>query len=181
SKPQMIRLPALERIGPHGPVKIERVVKLLPVGAISIRVSVPFQVDKIEDLVVYHDLQFETGSLTDEVRQLAEEVRHELEPFYVRPVPTLVDEEAYTVFCLEAPLMTADGATITAESWLQSYRRQVASLLTQEDDIGNLSRQEAEENTVRALSYYQTDLVVIDWDAALLVDEKPDFDETLYI
>lgn len=180
-KPQMIRLPPVERIGPHGPVRIERVVKLLPVGAISIRVSVPFEVDKIEDLVVYHDLQLETGSLTEEVRQLAEEVRHELEPYYVRPVPTLVDEEAYTVFCLESPLITAEGARIIAEDWLHVHRRQVASLLTQEDNIANLSRQEAEENTVRSLSYYQNDLVVIDWDAALLVDEKSDFDETLYI
>lgn len=180
-KPQMIRLPPVERIGPHGPVRIERVVKLLPVGAISIRVSVPFEVEKIEDLVVYHDLQLETGSLTEEVRQLAEEVRHELEPYYVRPVPTLVDEEAYTVFCLESPLITAEGARIIAEDWLHVHRRQVASLLTQEDNIANLSRQEAEENTVRSLSYYQNDLVVIDWDAALLVDEKSDFDETLYI
>src|SRR2546428_11613092 len=34
--PQMIRLPAVARIGPQGPVNIERVVKLLSVGAISI-------------------------------------------------------------------------------------------------------------------------------------------------
>src|SRR5882724_8580150 len=41
-KPQMVRLPPLERIGPHGPVRIERAVKILPVGAISITVRVPF-------------------------------------------------------------------------------------------------------------------------------------------
>src|SRR5512145_1029037 len=39
-RPQMVRLPPLERIGPHGPVRVERVVKLLPVGAISISVRV---------------------------------------------------------------------------------------------------------------------------------------------
>ncbi len=180
-KPQMIRLPIIERIGPHGPVKLERVVKLLPVGAISITVSIPFEVDRIEDLVVYHDLQLETGALTDDVRQLAEEVRRELEPFYVRPVPKLLEEEAYTVFCVEAPLTTSEGRPVTAENWLHAHRRQVASLLTQEENVANLSRQEAEDNTVRSLSYYQSDMVVIDWDAALLVDEKSDFDETLYI
>ena len=180
-KPQMIKLPIIERIGPHGPVKLERVVKLLPVGAISVTVSIPFEVDRIEDLVVYHDLQLETGTLSDEVRQLAEDIRRELDPFYVRPVPKLLDEEAYTVFCVEAPLTTSEGLPITAENWLHAHRRQVASLLTQEENPANLSRQEAEENTVRALSYYQSDLVVMDWDAALLVDEKADFDETLYI
>src|ERR1700721_2228222 len=41
-RPQMLRLPAIERVGPHGPVKIVRTAKLLPVGAISILVFVPY-------------------------------------------------------------------------------------------------------------------------------------------
>ena len=180
-KPQMVKLPVIERVGPYGPIKLERVVKLLPVGAISITVSVPFAVDRIEDLVVFHDLHLDTGYLADEVRQLAEDIRRELEPYYVRPVPKLMEEEAYTVFCMEAPLTTSEGLPMTAENWLQNHRRQVASLLSQESDVRHLSRQEAEENTVKYLSYYQNDLVVMDWDAALLVDEEPDFDETLYI
>src|SRR5262245_43085483 len=180
-KPQMVRLPDVERVGPYGPVKVERVVKLLPVGAISITVSVPLAVERLEELVEVHDRQLDSGSLTDEVRQLAEDVRKELEPFYIRPVPKLVDEEAYTVFCMEAPLTTSEGLPMTAENWLQAHRRQVASLLTQENDIRQLSRQEAEENTVKYLSYYQNAVAVIDWDAALLVDDEPDFDETLYI
>src|SRR5512138_187557 len=41
-RPQMIHLPTLERIGPRGIVRVDRTVKLLPVGAISITVRVPF-------------------------------------------------------------------------------------------------------------------------------------------
>ena len=52
-KPQMIRLPPMERVGPFGPVKLERVVKLLPVGAVSITVRVPVAVDRLEDLVAF--------------------------------------------------------------------------------------------------------------------------------
>src|SRR5436190_16620060 len=33
-RPQMLRLPPVERTGPRGPLRIERTVKLLPVGAI---------------------------------------------------------------------------------------------------------------------------------------------------
>ena len=33
----------------------------------------------------------------------------------------------------------------------------------------------------RFLSYYEHDLVVIDWDAALIIDEPQNFDETLYV
>ncbi|HEY5914613.1 MAG TPA: hypothetical protein VJA21_28825 [Verrucomicrobiae bacterium] len=180
-RPQMVRLPPLERIGPHGPVRIERGIKLLPVGAISITIRVPFEVERVEDLVEYHDLQFSNGSLHEEVRRLAEEVRRDLAGYYIRPVSQLAEEEAYTVFCLQTPLAGEDGAGINAEPWLRAHRRAVASLLTQEPDIDLLSKQEAEESTGRFLSYYQNDLVVIDWDAALIVDEKQNFDETLYV
>ena len=180
-KPQMVRLPPIERVGPHGPVKLERVIKLLAVGAISITVRVPFEVDRIEELVSYHDLHFDTGSLNYDVRLLAEAAHRELAPHAVRPVPSLVDEEAYTVFCLDAPMTNPEGQPLGAENWLQTNRRQVAALLTQEADLNLLSNQEAEESTGRFLSYYQNDLVVVDWDAALIIDEKADFDEALYI
>jgi hypothetical protein len=180
-RPQMVRLPPLERIGPHGPVRIERGVKLLQMGAISITIRVPFQVEHVEDLVEYHDLQFSNGSLHQEVRRLAEEVRRELAPYYIRPVAHLAEEEAYTVFCIDSPLLTVDGTPLNAENWLRANRRSVASLLTQEPDIDHLSKQEADESTGRFLSYYEHDLVVVDWDAALIMDQRQNFDETLYV
>lgn len=180
-RPQMVRLPPLERIGPGGPMRVERIVKLLPVGAISISIRVPFAVDRIEDLVGYHDLQFSNGSLHEEVRRLAEEVRRELNGFYIRPVPQLAEEEAYTVFCIDSPLISEDGTALNAEHWWRANRRAVASLLTQEPDADHLSKQEADESTGRYLTYYEHDLVVVDWDAALIIDQRQNFDETLYV
>jgi hypothetical protein len=180
-RPQMVRLPPLERIGPHGLVRVERVIKLLPVGAISVSVRVPFEVAQVEDLVCYHDLQFSNGSLSEEVRRLAEEVRRELASHYIRPVVQLAEEEAYTVFCMESPLVAEEGTRVGAEAWWRANRRAVASLLTQEPDIDHLSRQEADESTGRFLSYYEHDLVVVDWDAALIIDEPQNFEETLYV
>jgi hypothetical protein len=180
-RPQMIRLPLMERVGPHGRIRVERAVKILPVGAVSITVSVPFNVRSIEDLVVYHDLEFTNGVLNYEVRQIAEEIRAELAPHLIRPVPHLADEEAYTVFCIDAPLIAEDGMPLNAEDWLHEHRRDVAALLTQETDPGQLSRQEADESTGRYLSYYDNDLTVIDWDAALVVQEPTQLDESLYV
>ena len=180
-RPQMVRLPPMERIGPLGPVRVERVIKLLPVGAISISVRVPFAVAHFEELVAFHDLQFSNGSLHDEVQRLAQEVTTELRGHLVRPQPQLPEEEAYTVFCIASPVLNADNQPMNAEQWFQEHRRQVAALLTQEEATERLSKQEAEESTARYLSYYDNDLVVLDWDAALLVDEPRDFDETLYI
>jgi len=95
---------------------------------------------------------------------LAEDVRKELRPYYVRPSERLSEEEAYTVFCINSPLST-NGAHLSSEQWLQEHRREVAALLTQEPAIDHLSDQEASESTGRYLSYYDHDLVVIDWDA----------------
>ena len=180
-KPQMVRLPPMERIGPLGPVRVERIIKLLPVGAISISVRVPFAVNHVEELVAFHDLQFKNGSLHDEVRRLAQDVVGELRGHLIRPAPQLPEEEAYSVFCIASPVLDAGNAPMNAEQWFHAHRRQVAALLTQEEEIERLSKQEAEESTARYLSYYEDDLVVVDWDAALLVDAPPDFDETLYI
>ncbi len=178
-RPQMVRLPALERIGPRGAVRVERTVKLLPVGAISIAIRVPFQVDQLVDLVAYHDLSFSNGSLYDEVRQLATEISRELRRYIVRPHEMLAHEEAYTVFCLDVPPVEDENPR--AEEWLTAHRREVAALLNEEPDTAALSAQEAEESTSRHLSYYGHDLVVVDWDAALLLDEPRHFAETIYL
>jgi hypothetical protein len=181
-RPQMVRLPSLERLTPRGPVRVERAVKMLPVGAISITFRVPFAVDRLEELTDFHDFRFSDGSyLSDEARRLAWDVRTELTPHLVRPVERLREDEAYTVFCIHGPLFAADRTAVRCEDWLAANRRKVAAVLTEEPDPALLSDQEAEESTGKSYSYYDRDLVVIDWDAALVIDEPRNFDETLYL
>ncbi len=177
----MVRLPPVERIGPDGLVHISRNVKLFQVGAISITIRVPFEVDHFSELVRYHDLEFKSGALYDEVKGLANQILDELKPYCVRPVTQIGDEEAYTVFCINSPVLDSQMEQVNAEIWFKSHRRQIASLLTQETDQSILSKQESDESTERYLTYYENDLVVIDWDAALIIDEPKDFDEALYI
>ncbi len=179
-RPQMIRLPLCKREGPHGPIAMERVVKLLPIGAISITVCVPFEVEHLDDLVEYHDLTFDGRSLHAEVRELAEQIYVDLRPHLVRPLEYLAEEEAYTVFCLETGSVLP-APEMRAEDWLHARRREIAAVLTQEQDLEKLSEQESVESTGRYLSYYQNDLIVIDWDAALVIDEPKDFSEVLYV
>lgn len=180
-RPQMIDLPPIQKVGPHGPITLERTVKLFPVGAISISVHLPFAVESINDLVKYHELQLDDGSLHDQVLQLAQEVRQELEPYCVRPVNRVKNEEAYTVFCFEPPFFSADGRPVPAEEWHAENRRLLAALLTQESNAANLSHQEATESTGKYLSYYDSDVCVIDWDAAILADKAENFAEVLHI
>jgi hypothetical protein len=177
-RPQMVSLPPMERAGPSGLVRVERTIKIFPVGAISVTVRVPFEVARLEDLVAFHDLQLGELSLHDEVRRLVEEARTELAGYFIRPVEQITEEEAYTVFCVEAPPPSVHFRT---ESWLKDNVRAVAALLTQEANPEDLSLQEAEESTSNSLSYYKRDLVVVDWDAALVIDQPQNFQEILHI
>ena len=177
-RPRMIRLSPEDRTGPHGKVQVHLEAKILPIGAISIRARVPFEVDGLADLVAYHDLHFHQASLDAEVRGLAERIRTELAPWVLRPNEALSEEEAYTVFCLRPP--AEDGVPFRSEAWLASHRESIAGLLNQEHDPARLSQQEVQESTARHLSYYQHDLAVIDWDSALLVDEPGEWEECLY-
>src|SRR5438552_1539947 len=56
-RPQMVGLPPIEKIGPRGPLRLERSVKLLPAGAISItvRVVIDWDADVIIDEPRYFD------------------------------------------------------------------------------------------------------------------------------
>lgn len=179
-RPLMVRLPPCQRSGPNGPIELERVVKLLPIGAISITIRVPFEVERLENLVDLHDLQLGERSLHGEVRELAERIYVELRPHLIRPMEYLAEEEAYTVFCLESGSVLP-APELKAEDWLLNHRGEIAAVLTQEPELEKLSEQEATESTSRYLSYYQNDLLVIDWDAALVVDEPKDFAEVLYV
>ena len=60
-RPQMVRLPPLERIGPRGPVRVERVIKLLPVGRDQHQRARAVRSESGRGLVCYHDLQFSNG------------------------------------------------------------------------------------------------------------------------
>ena len=180
-RPETVRLEVERRQGPHGTVEIQRSVKVFSVGAVSIQIRVPFEVDHIEELVDYHDLTFDTGSLEQEVGDLAEKVRRELEPYCIRPVARLEEGEAYTAFCLHTLPQTVGGQDAFAEDWLASHRRRVAALLNQEPDAARLSEQETAESTGQYLSYYESDLVVLDWDAALVVGGLESLDDVLHI
>ena len=173
-RPEMVRLPPWDRVGPHGSVRIQRAIKVLPMGAISITLRVPFEVDRLEELVGYHDLELSGRRLHDEVRELAEQARRELVRLCRRPTEQVREEEAYTVFCIGSPIpSTLD--------WLEENQRSVAALLTEEKDPDRLSHREVEKVMEQSLSYYDRDLTVIDWDAALLVDDPKNFDDVLHV
>jgi hypothetical protein len=181
-RPQVADFPAqTKQLSDGQVVPVKRTVKLFNIGSISIAVRVPFSVASIEELVAYHDLKFADGTLEQDIHELAEAVRCDLEPYCIRPVPTITQSEAYTVFCLTSLPQTSGSESLSAEQWLKANRRDVAALLTQEENAANLSEQEMAESTQLYISYYDSDLVVVDWDSALVVGQVAALDNILHI
>ncbi len=179
-RPQMVSLPAVEREGPHGPVQILRVIKVVSLGALSVTVRVPFAVTDFADLGAYRDLHVDGRRLVDEVRALVEDVRRELMPLLISPQAELAEEVAYSLIVLTLP-SASDGGDFRSEAWLQQHRREIAGLLLQESDAVHLSEQQVQQATSRWLSYYDHDLAVVTGDAALLIEPAASIEQSLYI
>jgi hypothetical protein len=162
-------------------VQIKRSVKLFNIGAISIQARVPFAVSSLGELVKYHDLHLVDSTLEQEINKFAEAIRRDLEPHCIRPVPALDQAEAYTVFCLADLPRVENSRQISAEQWLKTNRRVMAALLTQEENAERLSDQEVTESTERYISYYDKDLVLVDWDSALVVGQQDVLADVLHI
>lgn len=178
-RPLVARLPAVERMVRGQSVSLRVAMKVLGIGAISVTVRVPLAAGSVEECTAWHDLTFDDGTTLEQLVQgMVEKARVELAPHAIRPHERLPEAESYTVFCVDTESRGIGGESA---SWLEANRTTVAAMLTCEMDPGLLSNQEVTESTSRWLSYYRHDLVVVDWDAALLIDRPADFEETLYV
>jgi hypothetical protein len=184
-QPKMVTLPPMQLHTTAGVVSVSRTIKFFAVGAASIVFRVPFEAASLMDLVPWHDGAFGEVRLHVEAQKLAMQLCAELHEVLVKPANPLRDEEAYTVFCIDTASIAhraPDGQHVPdVEAFLDHGRRKVASLLMQERDENTLSDQEVLDTTNRYLAYGKDDLTVIDWDAALLIDNPEAFASTLHI
>jgi len=173
-RPQIVRLPAVESVLPGGGSgNLERTLKILPVGGLSLAVTAPVSVSSLIDLVAWHEPP--PLASVSAMRKLAQMVVDDLREYLIQPVGLPEEAEAYTVFRLEPP------ADEESSIWLERHNREVAALLTQELDINRLCDDEVAETVSRRLGYYKDDLLVVDWDAALLLDRRGPAMEILHV
>lgn len=155
------------------PVRLE--VHIFEVGVVSLKFRVQFDTADLEGLHSYHDPQLADGQLLDALaRNLCEQITEELQPALVRPSGH-AEPEAYTVFCLSDPPCNGNLA-----HWLANERDAVAGLLS-DLPAERLSEMQVTEVLRQTWSLEKSDLVVIDWDAALVVDLAGPPDDVLYV
>ncbi|HVU07310.1 MAG TPA: hypothetical protein VHG89_02065 [Verrucomicrobiae bacterium] len=171
-KPLAVEPPALLAKLQGAPVRL--LIRIYDVGVVTVMMRAAFEIGALAELVTLHNPKLENGESPDAVAsKLCAQVCDSLKNLMVGrteiPMP-----EAYTVFCFT----DLDGVK-DANQWLGEHRRGVAGLLT-ETAPENLSETQVTEVLRIQRSFESTDLAVIDWDAALVVDLTGYVDDVLY-
>ena len=158
-----------------GSCQVKVVVRVYEVGVVNVIMRLPFEVAGLAELHSFHQPRLTSGETFDEfARDLCADVCQSLGPAIVRgSAPT--QPEAYTVFCI----CDLDGSN-DASDWFASQRRAAAGLLS-ETPADQLSDAQVDESLRISRSFSRSDLVVIDWDASLVVELDGYADDVLYV
>ncbi len=158
----------------HG-AQVRLLVRIYNVGVVTIMMRAPFESKDLGELMRFHNPRLEDGVALDKIAvELCTKVCDSLAGSVIGRNESPQPPEAYTVFCLKE-LDRAKDANV----WLAEHRRDVAGLLT-ETAPQNLSEPQVSEVLRIQRSFENTDLAVIDWDAALVVDLSGYVDDVLY-
>jgi hypothetical protein len=154
---------------------IRLLIRIYEVGVVSITVRVAVEVNSLAELWPFHNPVLDNGKSLDKVaREWCGEVCKGLAHSMVQSSP-IPEPEAYTVFCL-----TDLGGSEEVPSWLAAQRQVVAGLLC-ETNPNRLSEAQVRDVLRVQFSFENTDLAIIDWDAALIVDLAGYVDDVLFV
>lgn len=150
-------------------------VRVYDVGVITVTFRTPPAGRTWDDWRRFHSPLADDGrDLSALAVGICADVCRELRPVMTQPgAPT--EPEAYTVFAL-SDLGGAADTTL----WLAENRRQVAGLLS-DSPADRLSEAQVEDVLRLRRTYDRGDLVVLDWDAALVIDLSAPGDDVLYV
>ena len=153
---------------------VHLLIRIYDVGVVTVMMRAAFEVDRLGDLMPFHNPKLENGETLDAAAlKLCSDVCRSLQDLMVSGTECSTSE-SYTVFCLTGLPDVND-----VNRWLGEHRREVAGLLT-ETAAEKLSEAQVTEVLRIQRSFENTDLAVIDWDAALVVDLTGYVDDVLY-
>ncbi len=160
---------------PLGSGTIRSLVRVYQIGVVSVVMRLAFDVGSLSELLNCHEPKLADGvPLSTAARALCEDVCRSLRDTMVEPA-LLAEPEAYTVFCL-----TDLGGATDAGAWTTAHRREIAELIAAAPSSTLSDMQVGEVNRV-ARSYNVSDAMIIDWDAAVVVELDGYLEDVLYV
>jgi hypothetical protein len=177
-QPLLVYVDQRELVTNLGPLTFNVAVKLYGVGALSVVLRTPFEVQTLRDLRPFGAVRIvgpeKEETLDQFSARIAERIEEDLVPYMHDSYDIKVDPEPYTVYCVtvsEHPVRT----------FVNGWRREVTALLAGDPRPDDISDEEVEDTWKSWLSYYQDDLVVVEWDAALVIEPTASYEDTLAV
>ncbi|MBY0551079.1 MAG: hypothetical protein K2W95_27620 [Candidatus Obscuribacterales bacterium] len=143
-------------------------LKIFDYGVVSLRLSVDFSGNFDQYLEATRKVRH-SGEFAAAAEKLLPTVLKDLSGALSKPhVPILED---YFIFEINTT-----APAITSADWLNEYRKELSALITCETNA--LSVLEQEESLRVHFSYFENDLVVVQWDSAVVIDTRAFADAT---
>lgn len=164
-----------EIITNRGKTHLKTSVKLFPIGVISYELRIEFLNKKFESLFSYYSLRIIEGNeeipLERYVERIHKGILQAIKDNIIEPYGIEIEPETHTIFCIRR---------LSKEDYKKFYQKNIASLLANDKEIKKLSGDLIKDRTKYSYSYYDDDLIVIDWDSALIVEPSGKYNDVLF-
>ena len=175
TRPLLFRYPTRTMETEKGVLQVGIESRIYSIGAVSVSLRVPFEVSTLEALNELTYVRLPDGTPLEAIAKgVADEVAAAIRPSLVELYAADVEPESYLVIVL----------TQTPRPVWELFEKEstmLAGLLAAERRPERLSDEEVRDNLRTWYSYYQDDLVVVDWDRALIIEPSGKYDDTLTV
>lgn len=167
------------RVDLRGPLASSAEVTFLffPIGVVSVRLRARAEVEQLSGLASWAQtlvlLDGQSLPLEAAARALLDRERPAWEASVRDRYSDRLLNESYTLFAM-------NDVGEPAGAFLDRHVVEVAGLLKGEDG-SRLHEKEVKEAVKKWFSYYDDDLIILDWDAAFLVDPSPEYEDLLFV
>jgi len=143
--------------------KFKITAKIYDFGVISIRFSLQFS-GTLEEMNYYSDLLVDNEAIENEAIKQVERIKREISEALVKPIdkPTYED---YIIFYVKE-----FDKKIKANELTKQYERQIASIIRAEKEELNVNQ--IKDTLKNSISYFDDDIVFVDWTAAFIYDPR---------
>ena len=149
--------------------KFKAQVAIYDVGAFSIRVRVPFE---HTDASFLSKITFD-GEYKEVIKSVSSAAHNKVEKALSKLVPGIQKEvlETYRFYFIDGD----------QSSFFKPNRRLIAGLLLEDKHYSSLNEDYVDSTLHRSLSYYNDDIIVVDWDAAFMMDKNGKYEHELLV
>lgn len=160
----------------RGRLEVDLAVRLYEVGALAVTVRVPFEVGALRQLSAFGSLRVVRDGKEEDLDKfcgrIAARIEEDIVPYLHDSYDVRVDPEPYLAYCILEP-------DVPARVYVESRRRDVTALLAGDPRPEDIGDEEVQDTWQTWYSYYRDDLVVIEWDAALVIEPSGKYEDTL--